>query len=138
LRNHARAAMDLSDGLAKDLGRMLAASSAAAGMTLGATVSAVDLPLSQPFRMALSCGVAAIADALAAGDDYEVLAAVPPNAADAYRAAAAAGGVEVTAIGTVEAARGLRIVDASGDEIDLGRTGYDHFSAAVDPSTSQQ
>lgn len=138
LRNHARAAMDLSDGLAKDLGRMLAASSVSAGTTLGATVRAADVPLSPPFRVALSCRLAEFTDAIAAGDDYEVLAAVPPDAADAYRAAANAGGVPVTAIGTVRAAGGLRIVDAGGAEIALGRTGYDHFSAAADPSTSQQ
>ncbi|MEZ5842538.1 MAG: thiamine-phosphate kinase [Hyphomicrobiaceae bacterium] len=127
LRNHARAAMDVSDGLAKDLGRMLTASAGSAGRRMGATVRAADVPLSDPFRRARAAGLASLEDAVAHGDDYEVLAAVPAAAAADFAASAAAGGVPVTAIGAIEDREGLRIVDTAGFEVALSRRGWDHF-----------
>ncbi len=127
LRNYSHASMDLSDGLVKDLGRMLRASGGEAGIEIGADVRVANVPLSQCFQAAMSSGVADLGDALAHGDDYEVLASVPHDAAAAFAAAALAGGVPVTMIGNVTDTGDLKILDADGHNMSLSRSGYDHF-----------
>ncbi len=122
LRTHARAAMDLSDGLAKDLGRMAAASGT------GAIVRVEDLPLSAAMRRAVTVEGALVALAVAAGDDYEVLAAVSRERADAFAADAAAAGVVVTRIGVMtERVGNVAFVGGDGQPIALASTGWDHF-----------
>lgn len=121
LRAHARAAMDLSDGLMKDLSRMCRASG------VGAEVKAADLPLSPAMRRALIADPSRIRDVVAAGDDYEILAAVPPAACTEFEAAAAGAGVAVTRIGKVTSDRAVRVLDAQGVPLAPGRTGWDHF-----------
>lgn len=121
LRSHAAAAMDLSDGLIKDLGRMCRASG------VGAVVHADRMPVSTGVARMLSADPARIADVVAAGDDYEVLAAVPRDRAAAFEADARAAGVAVTAVGTFEDGQGVRLLDAAGHEIALSRAGWDHF-----------
>jgi thiamine-monophosphate kinase len=125
LRSSARAAMDVSDGLAKDLDRMCRASAVAA------TIDAVRLPLSPAFRIVRERDPDAASAALFAGDDYEILAAVPPDAAGAFEAAAVSSGLLVTAVGRFrehvrdEAAVVLR--DENGSEAPLAPIGWDHF-----------
>lgn len=121
LRAHARAAMDLSDGLMKDLGRMCRASE------VGAEVMAADLPLSPAMRRALAADPARMRDVVAAGDDYEILAAIPPAACKAFEAAAARAGVAVTRIGKVTSDGEERVLDDQGVPLAPGRTGWDHF-----------
>jgi thiamine-monophosphate kinase len=118
---HASAAMDLSDGLAKDLGRMCAASGC------GGQVALADVPLSAAAAKALAADPGLVPRIVAAGDDYEVLAAVPPDAVDAFRAAAAAAGVTATRIGAATAGAGVAIEGADGRPLQLARTGWDHF-----------
>lgn len=123
LRNHARAAMDLSDGLMKDLGRMCRASG------VGARVLAVDLPLSHVMRRALAAEPARIRDVVAAGDDYEVLASVPPAACADFEAAAQRAGVAVTRIGEITSEREVFVLDAEGQPLAPERSGWDHFQS---------
>jgi thiamine-monophosphate kinase len=125
LHQYASAAMDLSDGLVKDLDRMLRASGLAGHLRAG------DVPRSA----AANTFVAAVADQadqrlaqlMTAGDDYEVLAAVPAAHATAFGSAAAAAAVPVTAIGTLHAGSGLHIHAPDGRPLLLDRTGWDHF-----------
>ena len=121
LRLHARAAMDLSDGLMKDLGRMCRASA------VGAIVRTADLPLSPVMRRALIAEPARIRDAVAAGDDYEILAAVAPSTCAGFEAAAQQAGVAVTRIGEVTSGPDVRVLDAEGVPLAPGRSGWDHF-----------
>jgi thiamine-monophosphate kinase len=121
LRDHASAAMDISDGLAKDLARLCAASGCAAHARFA------DMPLSPAAAKALAADPALAKLIVAAGDDYEVLASVPPANAAQFQASAAAAGVAVTRIGTTEAGEGIRIEDCDGRPLDLERTGWDHF-----------
>jgi thiamine-monophosphate kinase len=125
LRRYASAAMDLSDGLAKDLGRMLRASGVAGRLV------AADVPLSAAARnfVAHAPGQqdARLAQLIAAGDDYEVLAAVPAAHATEFRAAAAAAAVPVARIGCVSAGSGLQIAAPDGRPLPLDRPGWDHF-----------
>lgn len=121
LRTHARAAMDLSDGLMKDLGRMCRASG------VGARAIGPDLPLSPAMRRALAAEPARIRDAVAAGDDYEILAAVPPTACEAFEVAARSAGVAVTRIGEITSAPEVHVLDVRGVPLVPERSGWDHF-----------
>lgn len=121
LREHASAAMDLSDGLAKDLGRMCR------GSGVGARIDVALLPLSPAMRRAVAVQPDRISAAIAAGDDYEILATVEPAARAAFEAAAAAGGVAVTRIGEITAGQDVIVLGADGVPISLARQGWDHF-----------
>ena len=121
LRGVATAAIDLSDGLLGDLGHVLQRSG------VGAQVQADALPRS-PDLAALPRDQQR-AFGLAGGDDYELLFSAPPAHDRAVQAAAAACGVAVGCIGTVEATPGLRLVDAQQRPLDLALRGFDHFSA---------
>jgi thiamine-monophosphate kinase len=121
LREHASAAMDISDGLAKDLARLCAASGCAARVRLA------DMPLSPAAAKALAADPALARLIVAAGDDYEVLATVPAVKAAQFQASAAEAGVAVTRIGTTASGEGIRIEDRDGRPLDLERTGWDHF-----------
>ncbi len=73
LRAKARAGMDVSDGLLQDLQHMLKASGG-----LGARLILDDLPLSDAARQLLASNPEYVMNmALAAGDDYELLFALP-------------------------------------------------------------
>jgi thiamine-monophosphate kinase len=125
LRQHASAAMDISDGLAKDLGRMLRASGVAGHL------SAANVPLSAAARKFVAHAPGhqgrRIARLITAGDDYEVLAAVPAAHAADFCSAAAAAGVPVAQIAAVSAGSGLRIEAPDGRPLALDRPGWDHF-----------
>ena len=119
LRGVATSAIDLSDGLVGDLGHVLARSG------VGVTVDADALPRSaalaaMPRALQHEC-------LLAGGDDYELLFSAPPGAASEVSAAARGAGVDVTRIGCIEAAAGLRIVDGRGVPLVLHVMAFDHF-----------
>jgi len=120
LRGLATSAIDLSDGLCGDLGHVLRASG------VGATVQWEALPRSavlaaQPAAVQQLC-------VLSGGDDYELLFTAPAGRDEAVRAAARAAGVAVTRCGLIEAAPGLRVVDAAGHEVDVEGRAFDHFA----------
>ncbi len=121
LRAYATAAMDLSDGLVKDAGRMMLASGC------GARINVAGLPLSDAMQAAVSINADELLRALAHGDDYEILAAVPPDRADAFVALARAGGVAMTAVGACINGSGVSVVGPDGCEMSLLKTGYAHF-----------
>ena len=121
LRDHASAAMDLSDGLLKDLGRMCRASG------VGARVQVDRMPLSSAMRRALAADPSRLSAAIAAGDDYEILATVEPDACAAFEAVAAAGGIAVTRVGEIMAGADVQVLGSDGMPISLARQGWDHF-----------
>jgi len=119
-RGLASAAMDISDGLVGDLPKLALASG------LGAHVSVERLPLSDAMRAAATPEQARDW-ALAAGDDYELLLAVPPRRFAALEAAAARLNLRLTAIGEL----------VSGDAVTWSLNGanfvptvcgFDHFA----------
>jgi len=116
------AMMDLSDGLATDLGRLCGESNA------GATVRLDALPIAGGTRrVATSLGRDALAWASGGGEDYELLVTC---AADLFPRLAAgltqATRHTLTSIGTVERTAGVRFVDARGHAVEVAR-GFEHF-----------
>ncbi|MBV1693665.1 MAG: thiamine-phosphate kinase [Hyphomicrobiales bacterium] len=121
LIEHASAAMDVSDGLVKDLDRMARASG------VGARVEMMRVPLSVAGAKVAASVPEWRLRAMTGGDDYEVLAAVPATRADGFKADAAAAGVVVTAIGQFEGDAGVRVLGPDGAPVAVDRTGWDHF-----------
>ena len=122
LRDHAHAAMDVSDGLIGDLTKMMRVS----GVT--AEVQLADVPLSAAARAAIGADEGLFMRALSGGDDYEILASVPLDKASGFEAAAAAVGVPVTRIGMVEAHQEPpRFLMADGRAVELVGGSYSHF-----------
>jgi len=125
LRGIASACIDVSDGLAADLGHVLEASGA------GATLDLWSLPISP--ALARAGDTAQVREwILHGGDDYELCFCVTPDDLDTVRTGADEG-VPVTVIGTVEAEPGLRGREQAGALPGvLQPRGYDHF--VDDPS----
>ena len=116
----AHAAIDLSDGLAGDLGHLLAASGVGAQIELAALPVAPALrSLSEAQR--LEC-------LLNGGDDYELLFTAPVTARGAIETAAAGCGTPVQRIGRIDDGRGLRLLGPDGQARPLPARGFDHFA----------
>ena len=119
----ASAAIDVSDGLGVDAGR-LARSSA-----VKVVIEKERLPLSRSLvSFAAMEAIDPVSLALAGGDDYELLFTVPED--DAGRIPAHAGdfGVRVTRVGRIERGEGAVLRD-HGRERDIGELGHDHLEA---------
>lgn len=121
LRGRASAAMDISDGLAGDIAKMLAASGC------GGVVRADAVPLSGAAHAALAAEAGLLRTVLTGGDDYEIACTVPLSLVDDLVAQAAAQGLALTQIGVTLAEPGLAVLDASGAPLDLGGGSYSHF-----------
>jgi len=122
VRNHASAAMDVSDGLAGDLAKLCGASG------VSAAIDAQSIPLSGPARELLSNGAVGIESIVSGGDDYEILCTIPENRFEAFAQAASQAGVTVTSIGTIIAGPSVpRFIDGQGSKIALPRLSYSHF-----------
>ena len=116
------AAIDISDGLALDLSRMMAASNA------GCRVNLADIPIHADARRMASRpgdGHSPLDHALGDGEDFELLLAMPAAAAAAL-VAAPPGDLRPAIIGVVTAGRDLVAVDADGRERPLEPTGFVH------------
>jgi thiamine-monophosphate kinase len=125
LRGCASAALDLSDGLASDLGHILAAS-CCTGVPVGADIWLDTLPLSPLFRR-LVPAEQQVQLALGGGDDYELCFCVADHRAAELEAALAALQVPCTQIGRITATGGIFLLEKSGRRIHLTSSGYQHF-----------
>jgi thiamine-monophosphate kinase len=122
LRAHAHAAMDISDGLMGDLGKLCAVSG------VSADIEAAAVPLSAAARQALAGGGLDLPALVAGGDDYEVLFCIPARAIAVVTAAALEAGVATTRIGAIRGGTAPpRLLDAAGGEIPLVRRSFSHF-----------
>ena len=120
------AMMDLSDGLAKDLGRLCLASG------VGARVELERVPVAGSLRAgAATLGVDALELAVGGGEDYELLATIDATAVERARAELDERfGVPLTEIGLIVDGEGLVAVDAEGLTRPLEPAGWDHFGRA--------
>jgi thiamine-monophosphate kinase len=118
--HRARALFDISDGLAGDLRHLLAASG------VGAVLEVERIPvLPAAAKLAARLKEAPWSFAARSGEEYELLAAVPADAADIIVAECP---VPAAVIGTIEAELGLRATER-GAAVRLA-DGFDHFGRA--------
>jgi len=118
----AHAAMDVSDGLAGDLGHICAASG------VESIVERDAVPVSAAAAAAIGIRPGLRARTLSGGDDYELLFAAPPDARARVLEAARRAGTHVARIGGF--AKGparVRIVDRQRRVLRLARAGFTHF-----------
>jgi len=124
-RNRAASAcMDLSDGLADGLAQVAEASGV--GMIIDTDALPID-PATRAFFE--SHGQNAVAEALAGGDDYELLFAVRPRTQRRLTAAKRRGGVALARIGRCTAERGITLRGAGAAALAGGALpqGFTHF-----------
>ena len=122
----ATAAIDVSDGFTADLEHLCEASGA------GARVFAVRVPVDPTARaVAAELGFDPLLAALRGGEDYELIVTCAPADTDVLiEAVRRAAGTPLTAVGEITEARGLRLVEADGEERPLDAAGWDHFAGA--------
>jgi thiamine-monophosphate kinase len=115
--------LDVSDGLARDLGRLCRASG------VGAEVHVDRIPIHADLHeVAALSPIEPLQLALGGGDDFELLATVPAGAVpDAVTALLQECGTELTDIGTIVEGEGLVAVDEEGSTSRLPELGWDHF-----------
>ena len=115
------ASIDISDGLAADLGHILETSDK------GAEIETSRIPLSAAANRALDAGATDMAQLMSGGDDYEILFTAPPEHRQLLADAAGQCGVRLTRIGRITAGGGAVFLDEAGRHLPLSRAGYQHF-----------
>jgi thiamine-monophosphate kinase len=115
----AAAAIDVSDGLFADAGKLLAASGA------GGRLELESVPLSGPLARVFG-EEQAVRLALTGGDDYELCFTADPAKDSEIRSIADRHRVTVTCIGRVTPGTNL-VVTRGGRELDFSDPGYRHF-----------
>jgi thiamine-monophosphate kinase len=117
----AGAMIDVSDGLAADLGHVLAASG------VGAVLDAEALPLSDAFTAYCTLVRAdPVPLALSGGEDYELVFTVPPAAQDRV-AELVSQGLAARRVGRIEAGEGL-MLERDGVRGPFVARGFEHFA----------
>jgi thiamine-monophosphate kinase len=117
LAEYASAAMDISDGLVGDCDKLASASGCAA------TINVENVPLP---NVLASQDEALLAKLLTGGDDYEILAAIPPRCEREFADAARAAGVGVLRIGALKEGREPTEVLLRGRPLALERRSFVH------------
>jgi thiamine-monophosphate kinase len=113
--------MDISDGLAADLGHMCVASNC------GAQVAVALVPLSDAVADLVAADPSLITTAITGGDDYELLLAVPPDRVAAVLDAARQSGTAIAEIGTFVQESGLTFLDRDNHALAFEKAGFTHF-----------
>jgi thiamine-monophosphate kinase len=118
----AHSAIDISDGLAADLGHILVASEKAA------CINSVDIPCSAVLKKYRQQSIA-IDCLLAGGDDYELCFTAAKKSRREIEKLSAELTLPLTRIGEIYSGAGLTVKDAQGNAMTLDSKGYDHFNA---------
>ena len=129
LRGVATSAIDISDGLAGDLGHILKASGVGAQVDVEVTMNLIAARAYIHWSKAVFDTQKQLQIAFSGGDDYELAFTAPPAARQTVQAAAASSQTPVTRIGVIESEPGLRLFDAQGQLIPARFASFDHFAA---------
>jgi thiamine-monophosphate kinase len=121
LRDHAHAAMDVSDGLAGDLAKLVGTAG------LGAVIETDLVPLSPAARAALARDPSLLDAILTGGDDYEVLCTVAEEELALFLRSSDRAGVSVSVIGTVTEDPSPPVFRQAGGEQRYGVGSFSHF-----------
>ena len=122
LRGLASAAIDLSDGLAGDLGHVLAASGLGAELELG------RLPTSHTLAEHFADDAERWRLQLGGGDDYELCFTAPSAQALDIERALADCEVLATVVGRTTRESALRLLTPDGESFDFAEGGFEHFA----------
>ncbi|MEO0636301.1 MAG: thiamine-phosphate kinase [Pseudomonadota bacterium] len=120
---HAKGAMDVSDGLLADLGKMCRAAK------VGARVMSDLIPVSPEARQAVATLGQRALQPLMAGDDYEVLFTADPLARSSIQSMALELPFGVTRIGQImkaESSHQVLLLDEAGNPVHLDGVGHVH------------
>lgn len=128
LRGIATSAIDISDGLAGDLGHILKASGVGAQVDSEAAIDLIAACAYIHWPKALFERQELLNIVFSGGDDYELAFTAPPTVRGAVQAAAVSTQTAVTRIGVIESEPGLRLADAQGQLIPARFTSFDHFA----------
>jgi thiamine-monophosphate kinase len=120
LNGVATSCIDISDGLAADLGHILEQSGA------GAAVELDKLPC--PASLAALSTLERWPLQLAGGDDYELCFTIPPESVTALAGLSRSAGVELTVIGVINDRNSLVFTTPGGEPYEPGVHGYRHFN----------
>ncbi len=112
-----RCAMDVSDGLLDDLGKLCRASAT------GAELYAASIPVDDRLKTLFPSEYLSLA--LGGGEDYELLFTAPAEVMHLVRQTI---GTQITVIGKIiSAEQGITVLDEDGHPMQVGTGGWDHF-----------
>lgn len=116
-------AIDISDGLAADLGHILDASSC------GAEIYLDKLPVSSELKKYFTDSAGIDWNiVLGGGDDYELCMVLPESLSPSLASLAESMDLPLTCIGRIDSGDDLRIIDAKGQRYVIDMPGYEHFN----------
>ncbi|MEO7547916.1 MAG: thiamine-phosphate kinase [Ramlibacter sp.] len=128
LRGVATSAIDISDGLLGDLGHILRQSGVGARIDTAIAMNLIAVCARWTSARGRFDSEMQLEFVLAGGDDYELAFTAPAARRQAVQAASAQSQTPVTRIGVIEAAAGVRLVDAQGALLTRHYASFDHFS----------
>jgi thiamine-monophosphate kinase len=118
----AHSLIDVSDGLAGDLGHICTESK------VGAIVEEGKIPTTEPFRAYCNrFGLDPMHLAMHVGEDYVLLGTVPAESSSKLKRALEAGGCAFFPIGRIVGAAGIQLVGRDGSGRVIRPSGWDHF-----------
>ncbi len=121
----AGALIDVSDGLAGDLGHICADSG------IGAVIEEERIPTTAPFReYCARCGLDPLPLILSGGEDYVLLGTVPEPSAQSLAEALAAGGCAFHPIGRTRPEPGIELIGRDGSRREIEPAGWNHFAGS--------
>jgi len=122
IRNFAKAAIDISDGLAADVEKLCCVSH------VGAEIEVARIPFSPAAQKVLQAAPDILETLVAAGDDYAAVIAVSEGSARLFESEADSHGVPFVEFGAVtDGADGVRLLEEGGRALTLDRKGFSHF-----------
>ena len=128
LRGIATSCIDISDGLAGDLGHILKASGVGARIDATVAITLIASGACNDWARGQFIAERQLNLVLSGGDDYELAFTAPPTARQAVQAASASSQTPVTRIGAIQNQPGLRLVDDCGQRVAASFKSFDHFA----------